>query len=147
MLAGIRTFGGILGASQDQIELNMIEWRKRPVDAKSLISVMPNLSVDSFIGLIDGLQYIRDNSIMHRDLKLENIMYKYSGNWKICDFSISRIHHTSHTTFDTDSLHVAPEQGLEGDGSRINFILLFSRCVLHGMDILPNVESLKLQAE
>lgn len=121
MREGIATFGNVHGTSREQIESNMVEWRKTPKVPGSLQNVRPNLYVDSFIGLIDGLQYLHDKSIMHRDLKLSNIMYNYSGNWKICDFSHSRIHHTTHSPFSTVTWYTPPEQALKGDGIRVNY--------------------------
>ena len=40
--------------------------------------------------IIDGLEYIHEHQILHRDIKLDNILLTQSGLVKICDFGISR---------------------------------------------------------
>lgn len=87
----------------------MSAWRNTPPDDELPSCVMPNFSVDSLIGLIDGLQYIHNQSYIHRDLKLDNIMFTYSGEYKICDFSSLRKCTTTDTLLRSSSIHVAPE--------------------------------------
>ena len=40
--------------------------------------------------LIKGVKYIHDNRIIHRDLKLSNILLNNNGELKICDFGLAR---------------------------------------------------------
>ena len=40
--------------------------------------------------IIEGLEYIHSHRILHRDVKLDNILFSKSGKVKICDFGISR---------------------------------------------------------
>ena len=41
--------------------------------------------------LLDGLYHIHSKSILHRDIKLDNILLTSSGEIKICDFGVSKI--------------------------------------------------------
>ena len=41
--------------------------------------------------LVLGLKDLHENNIMHRDLKLENLMVDYDGNLKIVDFGVARV--------------------------------------------------------
>ncbi|GMH42083.1 hypothetical protein BSKO_10002 [Bryopsis sp. KO-2023] len=40
--------------------------------------------------LLSGVAYLHDNWIIHRDLKLSNILYNNKGDVKICDFGLAR---------------------------------------------------------
>jgi len=41
--------------------------------------------------LIEGLQYIHTKNIVHRDIKLDNILLDHDGNLKIGDFGVSKL--------------------------------------------------------
>jgi 5'-AMP-activated protein kinase, catalytic alpha subunit len=43
-----------------------------------------------FKQLIEGLQYIHKKRILHRDIKLDNILLDGKGNVKIADFGVSK---------------------------------------------------------
>jgi serine/threonine protein kinase len=43
-----------------------------------------------FLQIIDGLRYMHSKGILHRDVKLDNILLDESGKLKICDFGVSR---------------------------------------------------------
>ena len=44
-----------------------------------------------FRQIILGIKYIHSQNIVHRDIKLENILLDLNNTVKICDFGISRI--------------------------------------------------------
>ncbi|RWR96895.1 cyclin-dependent kinase G-2 isoform X1 [Cinnamomum micranthum f. kanehirae] len=40
--------------------------------------------------LLEGVKYLHDNWVLHRDLKTSNILFNNRGELKICDFGLSR---------------------------------------------------------
>eukprot|EP00826_Nyctotherus_ovalis_P035294 TRINITY_DN301_c0_g4_i1.p1 TRINITY_DN301_c0_g4~~TRINITY_DN301_c0_g4_i1.p1 ORF type:complete len:485 (-),score=132.32 TRINITY_DN301_c0_g4_i1:42-1496(-) len=62
--------------------LNYVKQRKKlPEDTAKLV----------FKQLIKGLQYCHAQGVVHRDIKLDNILLNSSGELKICDFGVSRL--------------------------------------------------------
>ena len=44
-----------------------------------------------FVQIVRGLEYIHSKNVMHRDIKLENILLDNLGQVKICDFGVSKV--------------------------------------------------------
>ena len=40
--------------------------------------------------LLEGMEYLHSNWVLHRDLKTSNILYNNQGQLKICDFGLAR---------------------------------------------------------
>ena len=44
-----------------------------------------------FKQLIEGLRYCHSRSVLHRDVKLDNVLLTSDGTIKICDFGVSKM--------------------------------------------------------
>jgi cell division cycle 2-like protein len=40
--------------------------------------------------LLEGVKYLHDNWVLHRDLKTSNLLLNNKGELKVCDFGMSR---------------------------------------------------------
>jgi serine/threonine-protein kinase SIK3 len=75
--------------------------------------------------IIDALEYIHEHKILHRDIKLDNILLTKTGHVKICDFGISRKMHRNDPVFEHigTPAYIAPEiikeKGYTGFGADI----------------------------
>jgi len=54
-----------------------------------LVTFTEYQAVSVAIAIADGLRYIHDRDILHRDLKAANILFDDSGRPQICDFGLS----------------------------------------------------------
>jgi serine/threonine protein kinase len=50
-----------------------------------------DIAAHLFKQIIVGLQYIHSKSVLHRDIKLDNILLTSQGTVKICDFGVSKL--------------------------------------------------------
>ena len=66
-----------------------------------------------FRQIIQGIKYIHSKNIVHRDIKLENILIDLNNNIKICDFGISKIFENENNMILFDKcgtpMYMAPE--------------------------------------
>lgn len=60
----------------------LMEARKRPFSTSEVKCLM--------LQLLEGVKYLHDNWILHRDLKTSNLLFNNKGELKICDFGLSR---------------------------------------------------------
>lgn len=67
--------------------------------------------------LIYGLKYLHDSDIMHRDLKLENLLLDENGYLKIVDFGVAKVCRVKNKFYDVAGtpLYLPPEMIL-GEG-------------------------------
>lgn len=49
-----------------------------------------NIAKFIFRQIIEALQYIHSQNVVHRDIKLDNILIDLSNNIKLCDFGVSK---------------------------------------------------------
>lgn len=78
-----------------------------------------------FKGIVEGLRYCHARGILHRDIKLDNILLTSEGDIKICDFGVSKLVKAGETLREQcgTPAYIAPEvfegQGYEGFASDV----------------------------
>lgn len=83
----------VVGASLDQIFMVM-EFMEHDLKALMDDQMTQPFSVAEvkclMQQLLEGVAYLHDNWVLHRDLKTSNILYNNLGDLKICDFGLAR---------------------------------------------------------
>ena len=70
-----------------------------------------------FAQILSGVEYLHQNGICHRDMKLENILLDSENKIKIVDFGFSRKYRENEAleTFCGSQMYIAPELALMRD--------------------------------
>lgn len=72
---------------------------------------------DFMIKILDVLQYVHNQDVIHRDMKPSNIMVRDNGDICLLDFGIAKDLHSQHTQFGTiigSDGYMSPEQATAG---------------------------------
>ncbi|KMT07530.1 hypothetical protein BVRB_6g151410 isoform C [Beta vulgaris subsp. vulgaris] len=82
----------VVGSNLDSIFMVM-EYMEH--DLKGLMETMKQPFSQSevkclMLQLLDGIKYLHDNWVLHRDLKTSNLLMNNQGELKICDFGLAR---------------------------------------------------------
>jgi cell division cycle 2-like protein len=82
----------VVGSSLDSIFMVM-EYMEH--DLKELMEAMKQPFSQSevkclMLQLLEGVKYLHDNWVLHRDLKTSNLLLNNKGELKICDFGLAR---------------------------------------------------------
>ncbi|XP_021746542.1 cyclin-dependent kinase G-2-like [Chenopodium quinoa] len=82
----------VVGSNLDSIFMVM-EYMEH--DLKALMETMKQPFSQSevkclMLQLLDGIKYLHDNWVLHRDLKTSNLLMNNQGELKICDFGLAR---------------------------------------------------------
>jgi hypothetical protein len=100
--------------------------------------LQPSEAIGIAVQICDALQAAHEASVIHRDIKPDNILLTRAGSVKVCDFGIARlqqatqVHLTASTTTVGTSEYMAPEQATGGPvDARTDLYAL--GCVLYAM--------------
>ena len=99
-------------AEEDGALLVLEEYIEGPLLSDRLETVKGDAAKVRQLGaaLCDAMGCLHSRGIIHRDIKPENVMVSSFGNFKLCDFGISRVlDHTTNATKAGTPLYWAPE--------------------------------------
>jgi len=91
-----------------------------------------------FEGIVRSLHYLHQKKILHRDIKLDNILLDWEKNVKVCDFGVSRKMKKNEKIFEHigTPAYLAPEiikeKGYEGFSADIWSLGILSFIALTG---------------
>lgn len=88
-----------VGTSGDiaYIAMEFMDGRSLRDMLKAGVVLLPSKAADIAAQVADGLEFVHQRGIVHRDIKPDNVMVLRSGVVKITDFGIARLSRGSHT--------------------------------------------------
>ena len=74
------------------MELALSDWDKEiKIRNKNVMFYLEDDLINILKQIVYGLGHCHCRSVLHRDIKLDNILMDLEGSIKICDFGVSRI--------------------------------------------------------
>jgi serine/threonine protein kinase len=113
----VRAFGGIVTDADESCYMIVTELLKHPLDeyAKTLSPSDIKRKMEIFQDISDGVAYLHNCRVIHRDIKPKNIMVAEDGCVKLIDFGLSKIQENSKASKSTTHIvgtenYMSPEK-------------------------------------